>query len=172
MIAKLVERPHAVLAVGASAAVLAFVASLWSGDWSWFPRGGAMLALAGFMVSAREALLYRPARDPRYGNVGMEGFVRTGPLGQPVLYPGGPRMTWNLLGMSGDPDTEDDEEERWRAWDEAEPDGEPVDDGDPGRKMRDVASFGEDELELLRISAVFGTIGTFVWAFGDLLGRI
>ena len=57
------ERPYLVLSAGVASAFFFFCLSMYSHKWHWFPRGGALLALAGFVISVRESLLYRPKRD-------------------------------------------------------------------------------------------------------------
>ncbi|MGO7319391.1 hypothetical protein ACCS95_06675 [Rhizobium ruizarguesonis] len=171
MLERLVDKPRAVLKAGASCAVFFLLVSIVTHDWTWFPRGGAVLALAGFMVSVREALLYRSPREPRYNNVAAVA-VRQNESGLPVFDPGGPRFRFNPLGAPEEPEDEETEKARWRAWEEAVPIGDLIDEGDPGREMRDIAAFSEEDLRMLRTSAVFGTVGTFVWAFGDLIDRL
>ena len=67
-------------------------------------------------------------------------------------------------------------EEQQQAWDDAEdPQDEDevlVKEGDQGRPMRDTTTFNEEELKGLRAASILGVLGTFIWAFGDLLGGL
>jgi hypothetical protein len=171
-------RPSLVLAFGGISFVISLILSLTTGAWHWFPRGGAVLALAGFIISVREALLYRPFRPRKWipeGDigVGLEGLFRTGPFGglvpNPDLFPYNP----------DDPDitqAEIDEERRKQreAWDDAEEPEKMIetDPGEKGRPMRDSSQMTPEELRLIRIAAIFGIVGTFIWAFGDLIGGL
>lgn len=176
----LAGNPRVVLAVGCIFALCTLVLSAWSGKWHWFPRGGALMALSGFIVSVQEALLYlapRKSENPEYLYFYMAP-VRTGPFGLPVFHPD---MGINL--NLPDPEMTQEEIEKERedalaAWEEAEEDdesrilvkeGHP---GHPGRPMRELSELTDKEYARLRLAAIFGVIGTFIWAFGDLLGGL
>ena len=69
-------------------------------------------------------------------------------------------------------------EEALTAWEEADEDednrilvkeGSP---GHPGRPMRELSELTDKEFNNLRLSAVFGIVGTIIWAFGDLFGGL
>jgi hypothetical protein len=165
------NRPTLVLKVGWSSGAIFLLMSLVTHKWHWFPRGGAIMALCGFIVAVRESLLWRPSR-PRVTTTEIARgiVVREGPVGTPVFPPGfgvrpvDPDMTQEEIDkqMEGEQD----------AWDSAsEPEHERVvDEGDPGRPMRDSSSFSVDDLGSLQNSSILGVLGTLIWAFGDLLG--
>jgi hypothetical protein len=160
------ERPYLVLSAGVASAFFFLCLSMYSHKWHWFPRGGALLALAGFVISVRESLLYRPKRDRvmRF----IESYAPlTGPLGTPIFPPN-----------YGDPDLTSEQIEDWeKQYDDAMKDAvwensELVDPGDEGRPMRDTSQMSASDLNLLRVSSILGIVGTFIWAFGDLVGGL
>ncbi len=53
----LAENPRIVLAIGFLFVLCALVLSALSWQWHWFQRGGAVMALSGFIVSVPDALL-------------------------------------------------------------------------------------------------------------------
>ncbi|WP_139043879.1 hypothetical protein [Allomesorhizobium alhagi] len=131
------------------------------------------MALAGFLVSVREALLYRPARSPSSFFPAGGGFgIRSGHFGVPVFHPDGPRFQPDDSEKTVD-EINAEREEALRLWEEAEPIGEVVvDEGDPGREIRDTSAMSAQELSLLRSAAWLGAGGTLIWAFGDLIQKI
>lgn len=174
----LAQHPRVVLSLGCVAAFVSLVVSYWTCKWHWFPRGGAVMALSGFIVSVQEALLYLSPRPPEYRaspfNPGFGGLVRRGPFGVPVFHPDIPGL------KTLDPELTQEEIDKEReaalkAWDEAEDKTEElrlVREEEPGRKMRDLSDLTDEEYSRLRLAAIFGVVGTIVWAFGDLLGGL
>jgi hypothetical protein len=176
LFAAIANRPRVVLIVGWVSGAVFLGLSLVTHKWHWFPRGGAIMALCGFVVAVRESLLYRPYRPPKTrtesGSVAGTVTVRTDYYGRPVFPPG---FGWKQV----DPDMTAEEIEALRkaeeeAWEYAsEPEYDRViDEGDQGRPMRDTARFTEKELMALRTSAILGVLGTLIWAFGDLIGGL
>ncbi len=170
-LAAIANRPRLVLIIGWSNGAVFLLMSVLTHKWHWFPRGGAIMALCGFIVSVRESLLWRPYRPPetrlKSGRVAGTVTVRSGPFGVPVFPPG-----FGMRPVDPDLTQEDIDQQREAeedAWENAsEPEYEVViDEGDKGRPMRDTADFPEDDLKRLRTSAVLGLLGTFIWAFGD-----
>jgi hypothetical protein len=47
-----------------------------------------------------------------------------------------------------------------------------ISEADEGRRMRDLSEFSEEEFIRIRTATIFGVVGTFVWAFGDLLTKV
>lgn len=172
----ILDKPGQVLNAGAIAVGLAFAASLISGDWSWFPRGGAVLGLTGFMVSVREALLYRQPRPPRSrSGPGSAWSIRVSRLGTPVFHPDfGIRPPTDPSVTNEEIDS--DRAARLAAWEDAEDPGDAEDstsdEGDPGRPMAQLEDMSPEDLADLKLAALFGVVGTLIWAFGDLVGRL
>jgi len=177
LLVALANRPGLVLTLGWISGTCFLLLSLYTHRWHWFPRGGAIMALSGFIVSVRESLLYRPYRPPetrRESGLGAGIVGRTGPYGVPVpIFPPGSRM------QSVDPNLTEAEIDQQReaeedAWENAEePEYERVvDEGDQGRSMRDLSDMTQEDLRRLRTSAVLGVLGTFIWACGDLFGGL
>src|SRR4051794_6371276 len=83
------NRPALVLKVGWWSGAIFLLMSLVTQKWHWFPRGGANMALCGFIVAVRESLLWRPYR-PRVTRTEIaRGVVsRQGPAETPVFPPG------------------------------------------------------------------------------------
>jgi hypothetical protein len=67
----LAESPSYVLWFGFISFLIFLVISYLTGEWHWFGRGGAMMALSGFIVSVQEALLYSPPKPAEYGKTGV-----------------------------------------------------------------------------------------------------
>lgn len=171
----LAQHPRVVLASGCAFAIAFFVLSYLTGKWHWFPRGGALLALSGFIVSVQEALLYLAPREPEYkSEYNPVGYVRSGPYGMPVFHPD----FFGRIRAQPDPELTSEEidkatQEAWDAWNEAGEETEQlVEEGHPGRPMRELSDLTDEEYSRLRLASVFGVIGTFVWAFGDLFGGL
>lgn len=166
----LAERPGIVMGAGCVSAIISFVVSYRTGHWHWFPRGGAVMALSGFIVSVREALLYSPTRPPEYrtslSTPTSGDMVRRSWSGAPVSNP--------FLLSKWDPDlTSEELDKALDDWEYAESDVEEpelVRLGEEGRPMRDLSEFTDEDFSRIRLAAILGVIGTFVWAFGDLLG--
>jgi hypothetical protein len=173
------EHPTLILAVGAIGSVGFLALSVHSCDWTWFPRGGAVMALSGFIVSVQEALKFTPARPavicyPLSGDpTGAKNFVRFNSLGAPVFNPDFPSF--------GKPNLTEEEVVRARdawAWetlhDSDDDNGDPIvqEAANPGYQMRDSGTMTASELTRLRIASIFGVLGTFIWAFGDLVPRL
>lgn len=178
MLRNLLAHPGKLLLGGWVFCAIMFTVSLGTGTWSWFPRGGAMLGLAGFLVSGREILLYRSPTPTRFKGVVSAGqaFARRGQFGQPVLNPSFPNLLMDdAFGAKAQMDettTEEYEKERaakQAAWDDA--DDEDVEEipGDEGYSPKDSKDLTAEELRMLRYAAIAGTVGTIIWAFGDLL---
>jgi len=163
-----------VLFLGWSSALIFLVISWTSNDWTWFPRGGAMLALCGFVVSVREALLFAPARPAIVVSgwiknpSGFGNIIRRNALGVPVFNPA-------MLNLNADMTDEERQklQDDWD-WEVAHDtnDDEVIEPADPGRRMHDTAEMSPDELTRLRRASVFGAVGTFIWAFGDLIPKV
>lgn len=125
--------------------------------WHWFPRGGALMALCGFIVAVRETLLWRPYRPSTAVGYTHHRSETTA-------------LAWEPLGA--------DRKQQAPAWEpiaehrEYEERGVVGDEGDEGRPMRDTSTFTVEELTRLRNSSILGVLGTFIWAFGDLLGGL
>lgn len=160
------DRPKLVLSAGVLCQLFFLYLSIHSHKWHWFPRGGAVLALAGFIVSVRESLVYRPAREPV--TVQKTRYTPyTGPMGEPIFPP-----------PYGSRELTSEQIEDWERQNEItlayamEDDTEVVKKGDEGRRMRDAAELTASDFKLLRVSSILGIIGTFIWAFGDLMGGL
>jgi hypothetical protein len=161
----LADRPRLILRIGVSSAILFLLLSLYTHKWHWFPRGGAILALSGFLVSVRESLLFRPKRERQTRLINPYAPL-TGYLGTPIFPPA----------LSGDlTDEEIDQrikQHEMEVADAIEENSEVVDPGDEGRPMRETSEMTEMDFRLLRISSILGVIGTLIWAFGDLFGGL
>jgi hypothetical protein len=166
------RHPTLILSLGSVGALLFLAVSYFTKDWTWFPRGGALMALAGFIVSVQELLKFRPFRPAvikRPSAAGFEGLFRVGPRGVPVFNP-------QIIELQRDPEATEEElrkqrEEFEEAWVAAEPlieSEETVEGEDPGYQMRELNAMSSQELSRFRTAAIFGVIGTFIWAFGDL----
>ncbi len=138
------------------------------------------MALSGFIVSVQEALLYLMQKEPKDAEYSYVSYVpvRTGPFGVPVFHPD---MGINLNPHDPEMTQEEIDQDRERAlaaWEEADEDddnrillkeGQP---GHPGRPMRELSELTDKEYTDLRLAAIFGVIGTIIWAFGDLIGGL
>jgi hypothetical protein len=144
----LAEHPNLVLALGGFSTLVFLALSMRRGNWSWFPRGGALMALSGFIVSVQEALKFRPSH-PKLVSITQEARDK-------------------ILAMSS--------VEREKSLSRVlKGEDDPlliVIPADPGYKMRDLGEMTSAELSLLRFASIFGVLGTFIWAFGDLVPRL
>jgi hypothetical protein len=160
------DRPKLVLAAGVLCQLFFLYLSIHSHKWHWFPRGGAVLALAGFIVSVRESLVYRPKREPvtvqkaRYSPY-------TGAMGEPLFDP-----ALGATDLSSEEYVQLEKTYNDRLADAIAEDTEVVSKGDEGRPMRDTSEMNETDFVLLRVSSILGIIGTLIWAFGDLAGGL
>ncbi|HZS56610.1 MAG TPA: hypothetical protein VFA65_19550 [Bryobacteraceae bacterium] len=150
--------------------VVSLALSVGTQAWHWFPRGGAVLSLSGFFVSVTEILLYRPARPAKFGTVSFEGLARTNRFGFPIFHPDSfPRINFNQTVTPEE--IESDRQEQLRAWEEADEIG-PTEGADEGHQIKELSDMSKHDLMLLKVAAIFGVVGTLVWAFGDLVGGL
>ncbi len=147
----------------------------------WFPRGGALLALTGYIVSVQEALLFRQHREPKYKEkteIVVKESADDGPefgLDTRLV----PHMMGPLNPMGGVSawDRDDPPEENFSMHEETEEEEletteikylKEVDPGDEGRRIRNIEEMSNQEILRIQHAAIAGVIGTFVWAFGDI----